>query len=50
MAYKDEFLSLIVNYIVSPKTICFHASFMLLAILGSIISLKIFPSFYPGNK
>lgn len=50
MAYKQRFLDETVNYIVSPKVIIFHITFMLFAILGLVVSVKAFPSVYPGTK
>lgn len=50
MAYKEAFLSEYPEYIVSPREICFHVAFMASSIIGFIISLKAFPSFYPGTK
>lgn len=50
MAYKDEFLSNYVYYIISPREICFHVAFIVLSIIGLVLSLKLFPSVYPGTK
>lgn len=46
MAYKESFLSNNYYYIRSVKMIAFHAAFMLLSILGTVVSVSAFPSAY----
>ena len=46
MAYKQEFVENNYDYITSGKMICFHMTFMIISIIGAIISISAFPSVY----
>ena len=46
MAYKQEFVDNNYDYITSGKMICFHMTFMIISIVGAIISVTAFPSAY----
>jgi hypothetical protein len=46
MAYKQIFLDQNYYYIRSVKMIAFHIAFIIFAIIGMIISVKVFPSAY----
>ena len=46
MAYRQEFLDDYYDYITSGKMICFHMTFMIISIIGAIISVSAFPSVY----
>ena len=46
MAYKDWFVTNNFEYIFSLKEVAFHIAFIVISILGLVVSVALFPTIY----